>query len=119
MTTTLVLAACVLVGVVVGLAGLLAHRHAARPSGVLLPWGLLLGLATAYAVIRALSVTPVAVRGAGACGAGWVMAVVAAQVARPEGDFLVAGDPLGMGFVFGGMLAVAVAVGRSVTKARA
>lgn len=117
-TTSLWVVACGLVGVLVGLAGLLAHRHAVRPSGVVLPWGLLLGLATAYAVITALSMTPVAVRGAAACGAGWVLAVVVAQHARPEGDFLIAGDALGMGFVFGGMLAVAVAVVRSVTKAR-
>jgi hypothetical protein len=116
---TLALTACALLGSVVGLAGVLAHRHVARPSGVPLPWGLLLALVTAYAVIRAMSVTPVAVRGVAACGAGWVLAVVVMLRTRPEGDFVVAGDGLGMGFALGGAAVVAVAVVRSVTKARA
>jgi predicted outer membrane lipoprotein len=113
------MAACALLGAVVGMAGMLAHRNVVRPSGVLLPWGLLLGLATAFAVIRAVSLTPVAVRGAVACAAGWLLALIGLQRARPEGDFLVAGDGLGMAFAFGGMAVVAVAVARSVTRARA
>ena len=116
--TTLIVLVCAGLGAVVCLAGLVVHRQALRPSGVVLPWGLLLGLSTAYAVIRAVNVTPVAVRGSAGCGAGWLLSVLVAHRTRPEGDFMVAGDWLGTAFVLGGMVVVALAVIRSIMEAR-
>ena len=115
MVTVLV---CVALGAMVCLAGLVVHRQALRPAGMVLPWGLVLGLATAYAVIRAVNATPVAVRGSVGCGAGWLLWVLVAHRTRPEGDFLVAGDWLGTAFVLGGMAVVALAVLRSIMEAR-
>ncbi len=117
LATVLVVSASLLLGVGVGFAGLLAHRHAVRSDGVALPWGLVLSLATVYAVITALAVTPGGVRSAAGCGAGWLLFVLVAQRTRPEGDYLVAGDGLGIGFVLGGMVVVAAAVVRCVARA--
>ncbi len=120
-TGRIVVAACVVaagaaLGVVLGLASLMVHREALRVSGVPLPWGLLLGLGTTYSVVTGLSLTAAGVRGSAGCGAGWLLLVLAAQRTRPEGDFLVAGDGLGLGFVLGGMVVVAAAVVRSGTR---
>jgi len=83
----------------------------------MLPWGLLLAVVMVYVVIRAMAIAPGGVRSAAGCAAGWVLFVLLAQRTRPEGDFLILGDSLGMGFVFGGMGAVAVAVVRTVSRA--
>lgn len=112
-----VVMACAFLGAVLGLASLLVHREALRVAGVPLPWGLLLGLATTYAVITALAATPAGLRGSAGCGIGWFLLVLATQRSRPEGDFLVAGDWLGTSFVLGGMAVVAVAVVRAGTRA--
>lgn len=111
-----VVVACAVLGAVLGLASLLVHREALRGGGVALPWGLLLGLGTTYAVITALSTTSAGVRGSAGCGVGWFLLVLAAQRSRPEGDFLVAGDWLGTSFVLGGMAVVAMAVVRNGTR---
>lgn len=115
----MVVVACAALGAVLGLASLLVHREALRVSGVPLPWGLLLGLGATYSVTAVLSSTPAGVRGSAGCGAGWALLVLAAQRTRPEGDFLVAGDGLGIGFVLGGLVVVAAAVVRSGIRARA
>jgi Family of unknown function (DUF6113) len=105
------------VGVVAGLAGAIVHRHAVRPGGVLLPWGLVLTLAAVFAV------TVVAGRLAGGPGAlgvglGWVVALLWLQQVRPEGDYVFASDFLGNAYVFGGMVTVALAVVRGMTVSR-
>jgi len=117
-STTVIMLACVALGAAVCLAGLVVHRHSLRPLGVVLPWGLLLGLATSYAVIRAANVTPIAVRGSAGCALGWLVFMLLAYRSRPEGDFLVAGDWLGAGFVLGGMAVVVLAVVRSMAEVR-
>ena len=117
--TTLALPACAALGAVVCLAGIIVHRYAVLPSGLVLPWGLVLGLATPYAVIRAVNVTPVALRGSVGFGVGWLLFMLVAHRSRPEGDFLIAGDWIGTVFVLGGMAVVALAVIRSITEARA
>ncbi len=115
--TTLAAVGFALAGAVAALAGLIVHRQALRVGGTPLPWGLGLGLATEYALLRAAA----AGRGIPAalgCGGGWALVVLALQRTRPEGDFLVAADWLGYGFVFGGMLTVAVGVGQAVARYR-
>jgi hypothetical protein len=104
-----------LVGAAVGVAGALVHRQAFRPAGVLLPWGLVLALATAYAVTVAAGRVA---RGPGAFGVaiGWAAVLLWLQQVRPEGDYLFAADFLGNAYVFGGMLTVALAVVRGMTS---
>jgi Family of unknown function (DUF6113) len=103
-----------LLGVVVGIGGAVVHRHAFRPGGVLLPWGLLLALATAFAVTVAAGRLA---RGPGAFGVaiGWAVVLLWLQQVRPEGDYVYAGDFLGNAYVFGGMVSLAVAVVRGMT----
>jgi Family of unknown function (DUF6113) len=103
------------VGAVVGVGGALVHRQAFRPAGVLLPWGLVLALATAFAVTVAAGRIA---RGPGAFGVaiGWAAILLWLQQVRPEGDYLFAADFLGNAYVFGGMLTVALAVVRGMTS---
>ena len=115
MVTVLV---CVALGAMVCLAGLVVHRQALRPAGMVLPWGLVLGVGRGYAVIRAVKATPVAVRGSAGCGAGWLLSVVVPHRPRTEDDLMVAVDWLGTAFVLGGMALVALAVLRSIMEAR-
>lgn len=103
------------VGVIIGVAGAIVHRDAFRPAGILLPWGLVLTLATAF------SVTLAAARLAhmpGALGVpiGWVIALLWLQQGRPEGDAVFLSDFLGNAYVFGGMVVLAVAVVRGMTE---
>jgi len=117
-TTAVVVPGCAALGATVCLAGIVVHRYAVLRSGLVLPWGLVLGLVTPYAVIRAVNATPVAVRGAASFAAGWLLFLLLAHRSRPEGDFLVAGDWLGTVFVLGGMAVVALAAIRSIAEAR-
>lgn len=107
-----------LLGATAGLATAVVHRQTLRVSSVTVPWGLLLGLATSYTLIRALSLTGASVRGAAGCAVGWVVMVLVLHDSRPEGDFLVASDSLGYGFVLGGVVVVAFAVARSQATPR-
>lgn len=106
------------VGIVTGLAGALAHRHAVRPVGILLPWGLVLTLAAVFVVTVVVGRL---IRGPGALGVagGWAVVLLWLQQTRPEGDYLFAADFLGYAYVFGGMLTVAVAVVRGMTVPQA
>jgi len=103
------------VGVIIGLAGAIVHRDAFRPAGVLLPWGLVLTLATAFSVTLAaarLARTP------GVIGVpiGWVVALLWLQQGRPEGDTVLVSDFLGNAYVFGGMVVLAIAVVRGMAE---
>ena len=100
--------------VIVGLAGAIVHRDAFRPAGVLLPWGLVLTLATAFATTLAagrVGGTP------GVLGVpiGWVVALLWLQQGRPEGDAVFVSDFLGNAYVFGGMVVLTIAVVRGIT----
>jgi hypothetical protein len=102
------MAACVVAGVLgfgVGLLGLLVHRDEVRLASVGVPWGVALCLLTSFAVVSAAG----AVSGApaAACAAaGWVGCLLLALRGRPEGDYLLAADAVGQGFVWGGLATV-------------
>lgn len=87
------------------LAGLLS-RAVWRPGDLLLPWGLALGVAASVAAVvlaRCLNRT----LGYAAAG-GWVLGLGALLSGRPEGDYVVASDFLGLAFL--GVATVAVLV---------
>lgn len=85
------------------------HRHVWRDLPVDVPWGTLLALASAFTVVRAAGLLA-GVQGVVGVAVGWVVMVLVLQPARPEGDFLLAGDALGYGFLLGGLATVAAAV---------
>jgi len=75
----------------------LVSRFAWRPGSLMVPWGLLLGLAAALAVVvlaRQLG------RGHGLFAVGgWIVGLAAILLGRPEGDFVIASDFLGWAFL--------------------
>jgi Na+/H+ antiporter NhaD/arsenite permease-like protein len=73
------------------------------------PWGVVLALLTAFAVVLAAGVL---VQTAGLLGAAgsWALTALWLQSPRPEGDILVIADPLGVVFLFGGLVVVVAAV---------
>lgn len=96
-----------LLGAGLAVTGVVVHRLAWRGGGVLVPWGLALAVVTPLAC-------GVAVRqlGGGRPGTlglvlGWLLVTGWVLGGRPEGDFAVAADPLGWGFLLlaGGGLA--------------
>jgi hypothetical protein len=95
-------------GVVVAVLGLFAHRQMSLLGGVELPWGLLLSLLCAFALVCAASVLTGASAAASAAG-GWVVCILLAVNGRPEGDYLLAADGVGQGFLWGGLATIALA----------
>ncbi len=80
----------------------------------MVPWGLLLAVTSSAAVVivaRAVS------RAQGfAAAAGWLLGLGVLLAGRPEGDYIVAGDSLGLAFLVLGAAAVCIpAVWRSST----
>lgn len=78
------------------LAGLLS-RVAWRPDDLVVPWGLLLAVAaSAAAVVLARRLT----RALGfAAAGGWILGLGALLSGRPEGDYVIASDLLGIAFM--------------------
>jgi hypothetical protein len=101
----LVCIALFVLGAVVGLAAVWTHARW---------WGLALGaaatLVTEVAVPRGLPRV--------AYAAGWVVSVAYFLLARPEGDFVVASDPLGYSFLGVGLAVLVVAVATIPPRAR-
>lgn len=92
------LAACLLVGAVVGVLGTLGHRSVP-------PWGLVTALVVLLAAatwVRA-TVGPVAVMG---YAVGWVVAVQVLAAGGPGGDVLVLADTTGYVWAYGGLVVV-------------
>jgi Family of unknown function (DUF6113) len=107
--------AAVLIGAVVGVLALGVHRD----GGSGRPWGLLLavaGSAAASVVLSAVSDSRGAVLG---YGLGWGAVVLVALAGRPEGDYLVAADVLGWGFVLAGCGAVVIVTAVGLLRPRA
>ncbi|CAN5899923.1 hypothetical protein BH20ACT6_BH20ACT6_01410 [soil metagenome] len=101
-------------GVCVGVLALVTHRL----GGTALPWGLALAAAVSVSVSAALGVLGAGRAALVGYGLGWGAAVVVALGGRPEGDYLVAGDPLGWGLLLGvfGAVVVATVVGVAVAR---
>jgi hypothetical protein len=95
-------------GLAVALLGLFAHRDTTQVAGVELPWGLAVALLTAFALVCAAGARAGA-SGAACAAAGWVVCVLLALSGRPEGDYLLAADAVGQGYLWGGLATVAVA----------
>ncbi len=93
-----------LLGVVVGLAALAAHRD--RLLG--LPVGLVVALGATFAVAWALRLTAHP-RLTASYAAGWLVVFGTAIAGRPEGDYLVAADLAGYGLMAGGLALLVVA----------
>ena len=95
-------AGCLLLGVVVAVAGVAVHRS-------VFPVGLLLGMVTSYALGWWL-LTSGRRPAAASYAAGWLVVLAVAAVGRREGDFVLAGDVAGYAFIVAGLGHVLVAV---------
>ena len=98
----------VLVGAGLAVAGVAVHRLTWRAGGVVMPWGLVLAVATPLACAVAVRQLGGGRLGPLALVLGWVLALGVVLGGRPEGDFAVAADALGWAFLLlaGGGLAV-------------
>ena len=97
-----------LLGGVVGLVGLVVHRHALwLPGGWPLPWGLGLAVAAPVALGLALRGRNPALLG---FLLGWAVPVLFALGDGPGGDFWLMSDVLGWGYLAATVLAIAVAL---------
>lgn len=89
-----------MLGVLVAVAAVPAHRQASSIDGVLVPWGLALALATAFGCGLAL-------RGAGSATAGfalgWSLLLLTLMLGGPGGDFVYVDDVRGWGLLAGGV----------------
>ena len=103
----LALVGAAVVGLLVGFCAVMVHREAWRPSGDLLPWGLVLGLGTTFACQRASALLTGAA-GAFVFAGGWIALMFVVADGRPEGDFLLAQDFLVEAFFWGGRLVLLV-----------
>ncbi len=75
----------------------LVSRMAWRPGGIALPWGLILSIAASVGVVllaRAIG-RPYGFAAAG----GWIIGAGLVLGGRPEGDYLLAQDWLGLSFL--------------------
>ncbi len=95
------LVACALIGIVVGLVGTVAHRY--RMGDV--PAGLVAALLT-VAFAGVLARAWAGWSGLLALGAAWVLIVQVLAVPGPGGDTLIAAEPIGYVWVYGGLAAV-------------
>lgn len=96
---TLVVLALVVAAMSVGVAALaaLVSRLAWRLGDAVVPWGLLLGVAASASIVllsRAYS------RGLGlAAAGGWIVGTGLVLGGRPEGDYVLAQDAIGLGYL--------------------
>jgi hypothetical protein len=96
----------VLLGVVAGACGVVMARATVDVLGVPLPYGLVLALVVA-GLLFGQGRRFLGRRGALTCVLGWIIPVGIALWPRPEGDFLVAGDWYGLGFMLVGVILIA------------
>jgi Family of unknown function (DUF6113) len=96
-----------LLGAVVALAATAVHRVDSHLRGVVLPWGLVLGLVTSLVV--GLAARYLLGQAGGVClGAGWLSLFAWLTLGRPEGDFVIASDGLGWAMLILGLVTMAV-----------
>ncbi|WP_344296553.1 DUF6113 family protein, partial [Streptomyces synnematoformans] len=95
--------AAVLLGALVGVAGSLVQA-------AWVPGGMLLALAAVGALCYGAGVATRGRGGGFAAGGGWLLAVIAVSLNRPEGDFVFASGLGPQLFLFGGMLTAGIAV---------
>lgn len=97
-----------LLGAVVAVLALAVHRDATRLFDLLVPWGLV--LAVLGSVLPSLAITGLGTgrTPVGAYGGGWCLVVLVLLGGREEGDYLVAADGRGWGFLVIASLGVVV-----------
>jgi hypothetical protein len=114
LVSVLAVLAAVLLGAVTAAVALLYHRDALRVQDVLLPWGLVLatlGSALPSLGLRAVGADRAAVIG---YGVAWCVVVMVVLGGRSEGDYLVAADFRGWGFLLVAPLLVVIVTMRAV-----
>ncbi len=99
-------------GAVCGFAGVLVSRMSTSVAGIPLPYGLLLAVVAAAALFREARHARGSA-GVVAGAVGWAVPVLVGSWPRPEGDILVGGDAVGIGFVLLGILAAGWSLRRS------
>lgn len=100
-------AALTVLGLYACLAATIAHRHTVLIAGIDVPWGLLLGLVAAYAVASAAQMW---VRlGALFFSLGWAAGLALPMLTGGD-SYLVAGDWLGLGFMFASFALLALVI---------
>jgi hypothetical protein len=103
----LVLALAALAGLAVGVVGTFLHRIFVLH----LPVGLVAGLALSVAVMVYATAVVASRVGAVAAFLGWLLAVASLSLARPEGDVVLAAQPVGYVWLFGGTLIGGLCIG--------
>ncbi|MEO6472163.1 MAG: hypothetical protein ABIR57_09535 [Aeromicrobium sp.] len=102
-------AALTLLGLYVCLIATISHRHVAVVAGVDIPWALVLGCVAAYSIARAARNW--SRQGDLFFSLGWALGLAIPMIS-PGGSFLIAQDWLGISFLLGGLIALALAVFR-------
>jgi hypothetical protein len=95
------------------------HRMVWRSAELTLPWGIVLGVTASVACAVAAGVLLGRRAGTLALAAGWLVTLFLLLRGRPEGDYVVASDALGWGFLVAGVATMAVLVGATLAARRA
>ena len=113
------LAATAVLGAALALLAASLHRMVWRTGDLTLPWGIVLGVAASVAGAVAAGVLLGRRAGTLALAAGWLVTLFLLLRGRPEGDYVVASDALGWGFLVAGVATMAVLVGATLAARRA
>ncbi|AYY14318.1 hypothetical protein EF847_18060 [Actinobacteria bacterium YIM 96077] len=101
----------VLVAVAVAVSGVFFHRWAS-------PAGLVLAIVAVVALCFLVRQVAHSRWGIAVAGAAWMAPVLVLAQPRSTGDVLIAGDPTGMSFLLGGVVAWAVTLGLGARRER-